>query len=57
MIRKKKVKIDYKVLKELLAIYTHSTNMEVIYKYGSDEFREKVSKELIIKANNILENS
>lgn len=57
MIRKKKVKIDYKVLKELLDIYTHSTNMEVIYKYGSDEFREKVSKELIIKANNILENS
>lgn len=57
MERKKKVKIDYKVLKELLAIYTHSTNMEVIYKYDSVAFRENVSKKLIIKANNILKNS
>ena len=55
----RKVKIDYSVLRELLNIYicAEGTSMRVEYTslYGS--YSINVSNNLIVKANNILENS
>lgn len=55
----RKVKIDYCVLSELLDIYRYAegTSMRVEYTSLYDTHSTSVSKELIVKANNILNNS
>lgn len=55
----RKVKIDYSVLCELLDIYrcAEGTSMRVEYTSLWDTYTTKVSEELIVKANNILNNS
>ena len=55
----RKVKIDYCVLSELLDIYrcAEDTSMTVEYTSLYDTYSTSVSKKLIKKANNILDNS
>jgi hypothetical protein len=55
----RKVKIDYSVLCQLLDIYrcAEGTSMRVEYTSLWDTYTTKVSEELIVKANNILNNS
>ena len=55
----RKVKIDYCVLSELLGIYrcAEGTSMTVEYTSLYDTYSTSVSKKLIKKANNILDNS
>lgn len=55
----RKVKIDYSVLCELLDIYrcAEGTSIKVEYTSSYDTYSTKVSEELIVKANNILDNS
>ena len=55
----RKVKIDYCVLSELLDIYrcAEGTSMAVEYTSLYDTYSTSVSKKLIVKANNILNNS
>ena len=55
----RKVKIDYSVLCQLLDIYrcTEGTSMRVEYTSLWDTYTTKVSEDLIVKANNILNNS
>lgn len=55
----RKVKIDYSVLCELLDIYRYAEGMSMRVEYTSlyDTYSTSVSKELIVKANNILNNS
>ena len=55
----RKVKIDYCVLSELLDIYrcAEDTLMTVEYTSLYDTYSTSVSKKLIKKANNILNNS
>lgn len=55
----RKVKIDYSVLCELLDIYrcAEGTSMRVEYTSLWDTYTRNVSEELIVKANNILDNS
>lgn len=55
----RKVKIDYSVLRELLDIYrcAEGTSMRVEYTSLWDTYTTTVSEELIVKANNILNNS
>ena len=55
----RKVKIDYSVLCELLDVYrcAEGTSMRVEYTSLWDTYSTKVSEELIVKANNILNNS
>ena len=63
MKREKKVKIDRKVLFELLSIYQfkEDCHVKVMTNYGNgyrdDWWEETLSPELIKKANNILRNS
>ena len=54
-----KVKIDYSVLFELLDVYrcAEGTSMRVEYTSLWDTYTRNVSEELIVKANNILNNS
>ena len=56
---RKKVKIDYSVLCELLNIYrcAEGTSMRVEYTSLWDNYSINVSNNLIVKANNILNNS
>lgn len=55
----RKVKIDYSVLCELLDIYrcAEGTSMRVEYTSWYETYSTSVSKKLIVKANNILDNS
>lgn len=55
----RKVKIDYSVLCELLDIYrcAEGTSMRVEYISLYDTYSINISENLIIKANNILDNS
>ena len=55
----RKVKIDYSVLCELLDIYrcAKGTSMRVEYTSLYDTYSTSVSKNLVVKANNILDNS
>jgi hypothetical protein len=55
----RKVKIDYSVLCQLLDLYrcAEGTSMRVEYTSLWDTYTTKVSEELIVKANNILNNS
>lgn len=55
----RKVKIDYSVLCELLDIYRYAEGTSMIVEYTSlyDTYSTHVSKKLIVKANNILNNS
>lgn len=55
----RKVKIDYSVLSELLDIYrcAEGTSIRVEYKSLWDNYTRVVSEDLIVKANNILDNS
>lgn len=55
----RKVKIDYSVLCELLDIYrcAEGTSMRVEYTSLYDTYSTNVSENLIVKANNILDNS
>lgn len=55
----RKVKIDYCVLSELLDIYRCAEGTSMVVEYTSlyDTYSTSVSKELIVKANNILNNS
>lgn len=55
----RKVKIDYSVLCQLLDVYrcAEGTSMRVEYTSLWDTYTTKVSEELIVKANNILNNS
>lgn len=56
---RKKVKIDYCVLSELLDIYrcAEGTSIRVEYTSSYDTYSTNVSEKLIVKANNILNNS
>ena len=56
---RKKVKIDYCVLNELLDIYrcAEGTSIRVEYTSLYDTYSTNVSEKLIVKANNILDNS
>lgn len=55
----RKVKIDYCVLSELLDIYRcpEGTSMVVEYTSWYETYSTNVDKKLIVKANNILNNS
>ena len=55
----RKVKIDYSVLSELLDIYRYAEGMSMRVEYTSlyNNYTRVVSKDLIVKANNILNNS
>lgn len=55
----RKVKIDYSVLCELLDIYrcAEGTSMRVEYTSLYDTYSIGISEKLIVKANNILDNS
>lgn len=55
----RKVKIDYSVLSELLDIYRCAEGTSMVVEYTSlyDTYSTSVSKKLIVKANNILDNS
>lgn len=55
----RKVKIDYCVLRELLDIYRCAEGTSMVVEYTSlyDTYSTSVSKKLIVKANNILDNS
>jgi hypothetical protein len=55
----RKVKIDYSVLSELLDIYRYAQGTSMIVEYTSlyDTYSTRVSEKLIVKANNILNNS
>jgi hypothetical protein len=55
----RKVKIDYSVLCELLDIYrcAKGTSIRVEYTSLYDTYSTNVSEKLIVKANNILDNS
>ena len=58
-LRKKKVKIDYCVLKELLDLYQCSddTSISVVYTNWYETYTRRVSQTTIRKAKNIIENS
>jgi hypothetical protein len=55
----KKVKIDYSVLCELLDIYRFAEGTSMVVEYTSlyGTYSTRVSQKLIVKANNILNNS
>lgn len=55
----RKVKIDYSVLCELLDIYRYAEGTSMVVEYTSlyDTYSRSVSQKLIVKANNILNNS
>lgn len=55
----RKVKIDYSVLCELLDIYRYAEGTSMVVEYTSlyDTHSRSVSQKLIVKANNILNNS
>jgi hypothetical protein len=55
----RKVKIDYSVLCELLDIYRCAEGTSMVVEYTSlyDTYSTIVSQKLIVKANNILNNS
>ena len=55
----RKVKIDYSVLCELLDIYRYAKGTSIRVEYTSlyDTYSTNVSEKLIVKANNILDNS
>lgn len=55
----RKVKIDYSVLCELLDIYRYAEGTSMVVEYTSlyDTYSTSVSQKLIVKANNILDNS
>lgn len=55
----RKVKIDYSVLCELLDIYRYAEGTSMVVEYTSlyDTYSRNVSQKLIVKANNILNNS
>lgn len=55
----RKVKIDYSVLCELLDIYrcAEGTSIRVEYTSLYDTYSIGISEKLIVKANNILDNS
>lgn len=55
----RKVKIDYSVLCELLDIYRNAEDTSMVVEYTSlyDTYSTSVSQKLIVKANNILNNS
>ena len=56
--RKKKVKIDYNVLMELLSIYNyHDCSMRINYVSQYDSFEREISQKTIKKAQNIINNS
>lgn len=58
-LRKKKVKIDYCVLKELLDLYQCSddTSISVVYTNWYETYERRISQKTIRKAKNIIENS
>ena len=55
----RKVKVDYLVLCKLLDVYrcAEGTSMRVEYTSWYETYSINISEELIVKANNILDNS